>query len=190
MPLLQEAGAQVQLRLIGKLPALVQPQVQLLTQGLHSRVAVELSGRSCDDGVPGRATVWLEVRALREVWVYGRNAKADQPLAQAEPQRQWVDIAALQIGAQALVSNPEGLWLRQSVNSGTPILKRQVQSEPLVNRAQPVTVLVYGPGLMLRTQGRAMRPGGLGETVPVLLDGANSSLLAVVAGKGEVHVGN
>ncbi|MNP73266.1 flagellar basal body P-ring biosynthesis protein FlgA [compost metagenome] len=55
-------------------------------------------------------------------------------------------------------------------------------------RDAPVTVVVYGPGLMLRTEGKALRPGVLGERVPVMLDGAESSLLAVVAGKGEVHV--
>lgn len=189
-PLIEADGAQLQLRLIGTLPNMAHPALRLLTQGLHSRVAVELSGKVCGQSEPVMATVWFEVHALREVWVYGRNTKGDRPLSEAEPHRQTLDIAALQISADELVSNPDGQWLKQSVSSGSPVLKRQLQAEPLVSRAEPVTVLVYGPGLMLRTQGKAMRPGAMGDTVPVMLDGANSSLLAVVAGKGEVHVGN
>ena len=97
-------------------------------------------------------------------------------------------MAALQLRLSDLPENLDGLWLTESANAGMPVLSRHLQAEPLVKRDAVVSVIVYGPGLMLRTQGKVMRAGVLGETVPVLVEGAESSLLAVVSGKGEVHV--
>lgn len=181
-------GLQLQLKALGPLPELETPTVRLVTQGLRSRVAVEVSGAACGQGGQVRQTLWFAVRALREAWVYGRNTKAEHRLDEAAPRRELIDVASLQVGAEELPGSLEGMWLTQAVNAGMPVLRRHLQAEPLVHRSAPVTVVVYGPGLMLRTQGKAMRAGALGEQVPVMLDGADSSLLAVVAGKGEVHV--
>lgn len=180
-------GVRLELEPVGALPAMAQPSIKLLSRGLRSRVAVELAGEVC-----GRAqvvTVWFKVRAFQDAWVYGRNAKAGGLLNSAELQREPVDLAGAQLAVADLAREPQGLWLVQDVRAGMPVLNRHLQPEPLVKRDEVVRVVVRGPGLMVSTQGKAMRPGMLGESVPVLLDGADSSLLAVVAGKGEVHVG-
>ena len=187
-PVLAADGVQLELLPIGEMPAMAKPQVRLVTQGLRSRVAVELQGKACGHERASTVTVWFKVRALREVWVFGRNARAGRALAEAEPRREQVDVAALQLRLSDLPENLDGLWLTESANAGMPILNRHLQAEPLVKRDAVVDVIVYGPGLMLRTQGKVMRAGVLGETVPVLVEGAESSLLAVVSGKGEVHV--
>ena len=187
-PALATEGMQLELLPIGEMPAMAKPQVRLVTQGLRSRVAVELQGQACGHERASTVTVWFKVRALREVWVYGRNARAGHALAEAEPRREQVDVAALQLRLSDLPENLDGLWLTESANAGMPVLSRHLQAEPLVKRDAVVSVIVYGPGLMLRTQGKVMRAGVLGETVPVLVEGAESSLLAVVSGKGEVHV--
>jgi flagella basal body P-ring formation protein FlgA len=187
-PALATEGVQLQLLPIGETPKMTRPQVRLVTQGLRSRVAVELQGRSCGHKRASTVTVWFKLRALRKVWVYGRNARPGHPLTEAEPRREQVDLAGMQVQLSELSEKLDGLWLTESANAGMPILKRHLQAEPLVKRDAEVEVIVYGPGLMLRTQGKAMRAGALGETVPVLVTGAESSLLAVVSGKGEVHV--
>jgi len=187
-PLIPSEGTTLELTPLTSLPVVSKTKVKLLTPGLRNRLAVELSGVSCDSGRNTVTTVWFKVRALREAWVYGRNGKADSAVMDTQPRREWVDIAALQTKASDLPETLEGLWLKQSVNAGMPVLKRQLQTPPLVQRSAPVTVVVYGPGLMLRTQGKAMAPGALGDTVAVLVDGAESSVQALVAGKGEVHV--
>jgi flagella basal body P-ring formation protein FlgA len=187
-PALAVEGVQLELLPIGQMPAMAWPQVRLVTQGLRSRVAVELQGKSCGHERASTVTVWFKVRALREVWVYGRNARPGRALAEAEPLREQIDVAALQVRLSDLPENLDGLWLTEAANAGMPILNRHLQAEPLVKRDAVVSVIVYGPGLMLRTQGKVMRAGVLGETVPVLVEGAESSLLAVVSGNGEVHV--
>lgn len=180
-------GLRLELEPVGELPAMVQPSIKILSRGLRSRVAVELAGEVC--GRPQVVTVWFKVRAFQDAWVYGRNAKAGGLLDSAQLQRESVDLAGGQLAVDELAPEPQGLWLIQDVRAGMPVLKRHLQPEPLVKRDERVRVVVRGPGLMVSTQGKAMRPGMLGESVPVLLDGADSSLLAVVAGKGEVHVG-
>ena len=180
-------GLELELEPIGTLPRLSHPSVRVLSRGLRSRVPVELAGEAC--GRQQVSTVWFKLRAYQEAWVYGLNTKAGQPLTAAQPRRDRVDLAGAQLEPGDLAEDPRGLWLQQDVRAGMPVLTRQLQPEPLVKRDQMVRVVVLGPGLMVSTQGKAMRPGTLGENVPVLLDGANSSLSAVVAGKGEVHVG-
>lgn len=181
------AGLELELEPIGTLPGLSQPSARVLSRGLRSRVAVELAGEAC--GRQQLSTVWFKLRAYREAWVYGVNAKSGQPLTFAQPIRERVDLAGAQLQPGDLAEDLQGLWLQQDVRAGMPVLARQLQAEPLVKRDEMVRVVVRGPGLMVSTQGKAMRPGMLGENVPVLLDGADSSLPAVVAGKGEVHVG-
>lgn len=181
-------GVQLELTPIGALPALVAPSVRLLGQSLRSRLAVELEGVPCDGGPAQTQTLWFKARAWRDAWVYGRAGRAEQALADAEPRRERIDVAALQLRPDDLAQQIDGLWLNQATRAGAPVLKRQVQPEPLVQRNAVVDVVVQAPGLRLQTQGKVMRQGLLGDRVPVLVDGAESSLMAVVSGKGEVHV--
>ncbi|HLD64646.1 MAG TPA: flagellar basal body P-ring formation chaperone FlgA [Pseudomonas sp.] len=180
-------GLRLELEPVGELPAMTQPSIRLLGRGLRSRVAVELAGEVC--GRAQVATAWFKLRAFQDAWVYGRNTKAGGFVENAGLRREQVDLAGAQVAVADLAREPQGLWLVQDVRAGMPVLNRHLQPEPLVKRDEMVRVVVHGPGLLVSTQGKAMRPGMLGEKVPVLLDGADSSLLAVVAGKGEVHVG-
>jgi len=179
---------ELQLTAMSDLPAMSQPQIKVLSQGLRSRVPVAFTGTLCGHDRPSSVTVWFKVQAWSQAWVYGRGGRADQALADLQLRREVVDLAGAQLSLDDLSGDVAGAWLNQSVNAGMPVLKRHLKAEPLVLRDTPVTVVVYGPGLMLRTEGKALRPGVLGERVPVLLNGAESSLVAVVTGKGEVHV--
>ena len=84
-PALATEGMQLELLPIGEMPAMAKPQVRLVTQGLRSRVAVELQGQACGHERASTVTVWFKVRALREVWVYGRNARAGHALVEDGP---------------------------------------------------------------------------------------------------------
>lgn len=186
--MLQLEGVSLELTPIGTLPAIDKPQLRLLSNGLRSRLPIEVRGRLCGREQSSTSTVWFKVRGLRKAWVYGRNSKAEVAVSAAQPRREEIDLAALQVPPEELPEDLDGLWLTQSVHAGMPILRRHLQVEPLVQRSTPVDVVVSAPGLMIRTQGKAMRSGALGETIPVLLEGGESSLQAVVSGKGEVHV--
>jgi len=178
----------VSLGVIRELPVIVQARVSLLSNTLRSRMAVSITGRSCDLDRQVAETLWLMVKATREAWVFGRNAAQDSAISEAAPRREVIDIAALQLADSELADSIEDQWLRQPVFAGRPVLKRQLKSAALVRRDQQVTVRVRGPGLELRTQGRALQSGMLGDAIAVLVSGAEISMPAVVVGKGEVHV--
>jgi len=180
-------GLRLELQLIGDVPPLSAPVVTLLDKNVRSRLAVRISGDVC--GRQQVVTAWFRLRAFKDVWVYGQAAKAGEPVTLAQPRREEVDLAGSQLRSADIAETLDGLWLAQDARKGMPVLTRQLQPEPLVKRDEMVRVVVHGPGLQISTQGKAMRQGMLGENVPVLLDQADSSLLAVVAGKGEVHVG-
>lgn len=178
-------GMRLELELIGEVPGFAQ-HLTLLDGGMRSRVPVQLSGAAC--GRAQVATAWIRLKAFQEVWVYGQAAKAGQPASLAQPHRAEVDLAGARLVPGDVAAELDGLWLVQDVRSGSPALARHLQPEPLVKRDEMVRVVVMAPGLQISTRGRAMRQGALGESVPVLVERADSSLLAVVAGKGEVHV--
>ena len=173
---------------MGAWPVLDQPRVVLLSKALRSRMAATITGKSCDSNRQIVETVWFKVKALREGWVYGRNARQDSPVSEAAPHREAIDIAALQLASSELAGSLEDQWLRQAVYAGHPALKQQLKSESLVRRDQQVAVVVRGPGLELRAQGKALQSGILGDRIQVLVSGAEASMPATVAGKGEVYV--
>lgn len=187
-PLLAAHQVELELIPIGRLPEMATPKIQLLSREVRSRVVANFSGKLCGQSRSSTVTVWFKAKVWSQVWVYGRNGRAEQPVALAQPTQERVDLAAAQVALGDLAEQVDDAWLNQSVNAGMPILKRHLKAQPLVLRDAPVTVVVLGPGLMLRTEGTALRPGVLGERVPVILNGARSSLVAVVTGKGEVHV--
>lgn len=184
---IEAAELSLEIEPIGEIPAMTKPKVQLLGQSLRSRVAAHISGERC--GGAYEVTQWFRVRAYRQAWVYGRNAKAGRPVSETELRRERVELLGAHLQPADLQLEPQGLWLAQDVRAGMPVLVRHLQAEPLVKRDELVRVVVQGQGLQVSVQGKAMRSGMLGDEVPVMLERGASSVPAVVAGKGEVHVG-
>lgn len=187
--LLERSGAfeqvRLELELIGDVPPFAK-RLKLLDSGLRSRVAFEVSGTGC--GRAQVATAWVKLKAFKEAWVYGQAGRAGLPVAVTHPRRGEVDLAGARLLPTDIAEHVDGLWLAQDVRAGLPALHRQLQPEPMVKRDEIVRVVVTAPGLQVSTRGRAMQQGTLGEMVPVIVERAESSLLAIVVGKGEVHV--
>lgn len=187
----QSLPARVSLVPMGAWPALRDARVAVSAGGLptslRSRVPVPLTGLSCRDGRQVSETLWFRASALRQAWVYGRDAGADRDLAEAAPRLAEVDLARLQLVPDELVSDVNGQWLKQAAMAGRPVLRRHLRVTPLVHRDAVVTVVVQGDGLVLSAKGKALQHGALGEQVAVLVQGADGSIPAVVTGKGEVH---
>lgn len=180
--------ARVELEAIGDVPRVHRPTVNVRGAWPRSRVAVQLNWTDCESGVSQQAVVWFKARVYQAAWRYGRDTKAEQPLVMAEPERALVDIAAAQLRADELAVAPDAEWLSRSVRAGEPILQRDLMPAPLVKRNERVIVVVRGNGLIIQTQGTALRHGSLGEQVPVQVMGATTSSPAAVVARGEVHV--
>lgn len=181
-------GLVVSLDVIGDLPALVQPELSMLSKVLRSRMVFKLRGRSCDGGLQLARTVWFGVQVMRDAWVYGRNARQGSLLSEALPQREPIDIAALQLAIPELAELNDGQRLIVEAYAGRPVLKQHLTREPSVRRGQPVAVVVRASGLELRMPGTAMQSGRLGDAIAVQFRPAQASMPATIASQGEVHV--
>lgn len=182
---------------LGAVPALVKPTVALLTPVIRSRMAVRLTGVDCTQadtdsdthvGIEHEHTLWLRVEGLHEAWLYRRDGRVDEALSLTRPTRSPVDMVALQLQLGELADDIDGQWLAQNVHAGGVILRTQIKPKALVERNEVVKVLVYGPGLIVQTEGKALRAGTLGDNVPVLIKGAHESSTARVISKGVLHV--
>ena len=179
----------VELEPMGSVPAARHPDVVIKGAWPRSRVALQLSWMDCASGVQRSELVWFKARVYRQIWMYRRDARAEEPVAQAAPRKELVDIAALQLRESDLATDIEGAYLASSVHEGMPVLGRQLTSTLYVRRNEPVSVLVVGRGLRLRMPGKALHGGVMGAVVPVQVNGAAASVQAVVVARGEVHVG-
>ncbi|MCD6069494.1 MAG: putative flagella basal body P-ring formation protein flgA [Microvirga sp.] len=179
----------LELEPMGQLPLVRHPAVAAKGAWPRSRVALQLSWTDCASGLQRSELVWFKARVYREIWVYRRDARAEDPVSQAEPRKELVDIAALQLREAELARSVEGTFLACNVHEGAPVLSRQLTPMLYVRRNDPVSVLVEGRGLRLRLAGTALRGGTRGAVVPVQVRGAAETVQAVVVAGGEVHVG-
>lgn len=173
---------------ISPMPSMDDPEVRIEKAPLRSRMSVELRDKRCGAQCRSKKIVWFEVRAYRNVLVYGQDGRADERATDLLPRLQKVDLVGGQIREDELAPEAEGYWLSRPVRAGMVILKSHLRAEPIVVRSAPVTIIVDAPGLIIQKQGKALRSGAIGERIPVLIAGTSFSTKAVVVGRGEVHV--
>ena len=91
-------------------------------------------------------------------------------------------------GPPVEVSELTGRVLRRPVAAGRPIRPYDVEVASDVVRQQGVSVRFIRGGLTLRTEGRAMDSGRIGERINISLPGRRRPLSAVITGPGVVEV--
>lgn len=91
-------------------------------------------------------------------------------------------------GPQREVSALVGKQARRPIFPGRQVRISDVQEPVAVERQSAVTVLFVRGSLMLRTEGRALKAGAIGDAVSVVLPGRRQPIAARVTGLGEVQV--
>lgn len=81
-----------------------------------------------------------------------------------------------------------GMAARHRLTAGRPVRQSDVERPKLVQRNAIVTIVYQVPGLMVKSTGRALGDGALGETVTILNTQSKRTIIAEVAGPGEVRV--
>ncbi|GAB2576548.1 flagellar basal body P-ring formation protein FlgA [Dyella jejuensis] len=134
------------------------------------------------------ATVWFAVSVHHDVQVY----KADAALGTVASSLKFIahdaDVAAMQ-GQR--VSDPhqlDDMRLRHAVLAGSPVLLEDFEHIPDVDRQQRVEVSAKYGVITLQTKGTAIGRGNAGDTVLVLVDGAETPVHARITNKGVVQV--
>jgi flagella basal body P-ring formation protein FlgA len=91
-------------------------------------------------------------------------------------------------GARTQLDELVGLETRRAIYSGRPVTPADLGPPTLVRRNAVVTMVYIRRGLDIRTEGRALEPGGAGEPVRVMNLASRQPVLATVAGENRVEV--
>lgn len=81
-----------------------------------------------------------------------------------------------------------GMETRRAVYAGRPVTPEDVGPATLVRRNAVVTMAFRHGVLDIRTEGRALEDGGMGEPIRVLNIASRQAVLARVSGAGQVEV--
>jgi flagella basal body P-ring formation protein FlgA len=134
------------------------------------------------------ATVWFAVSIHHDVPGYAADAAMGTASSALKFTPHDADVAALQ---GASVTDPhqlDGMRLRHAVLAGSPVLLEDFEHVPDVDRQQRVDVLASYGVIKLQTKGTAIGRGNAGDTVLVLVDGAEEPVHARITDKGVVQV--
>jgi flagella basal body P-ring formation protein FlgA len=148
---------------------------------------------SSDDEAPRTVPIVAEVAIVKEVLVAKRPINRGQTIGARDlglESRRFSEVAT--IGLTDL-SAAVGQQARRLLRTGDMLGPRDLDSRPLVQRGQPVTIWVKRGDLVIKSAGRAQQAGSLGETIEVARDGSRKKtdlIEAVVTGPGTVSRGD
>lgn len=134
------------------------------------------------------ATVWFAVSVRHDIPGYTTDAAMGTVASTLKFAPHDADVAALQGGVVTDPHQLDGMRLRHAVLAGSPVLLEDFEHIPDVDRQQRVDVLASYGVIKLETKGTAIGRGNTGDTVMVLVDGAESPVRGRITDKGVVQV--
>jgi flagella basal body P-ring formation protein FlgA len=134
------------------------------------------------------ATVWFAISVHHDVPGYVADAAIGTAASSLKFGPHDEDVAALQ--GQIIVDPKQldGMRLRHAVVAGSPVLLEDFERVPDVDRQQRVDVMATHGVIKLQAKGTSIGRGNAGDTVLVLVDGAETPVHARVTDKGVVQV--
>lgn len=153
----------------------------------RSRVAVPVE--IWVNGRPVRSeTVWFDVQALGEGFVYGEGAAVGMPAAKLASHRAPIDLATLNEAPISAMRDIADERLKRGVHAGWPVLKSDFEPIPDIDRNARVVVHVLYGAVRIQTVATALQAGDVGDAVSVLVEGTRLPVEARVEAKGIVDI--
>lgn len=183
------AGAQVSADAIDprmRMPACAAPLVATSNAaggGQRWTIAVTCTG-------PQAWTVYVPVKvaSVADVVVAARNLPAGSQLAAADLRLEKRDTSALAQGYLADTSLAAGQILSRPLAAGAVLTPPGLARAALVRRGDLVTLISRSGGFEVRSQGKALANGGLGERLAVENSSSHRVIQGLVAADGTIEV--
>lgn len=131
------------------------------------------------------STVFLAAPAISETVIAKRTIRAQEILSQA-------DLRVIAETVPGMANNVEaiaGLEARRIIYAGRPISMNDVGPPALVDRNQVVLLAYRTGGLVIKTDGRALGRGGMGDRVRVINLESRTTVSGRIGQNGIVWVG-
>ena len=162
------------------------------TEGILRDVAYDPIRRAVTalvDSDDGTTRLSGRVRLMAEVPVPARTVAKGEVIADADLSTLRLDLLSahrdVRTGAQAVA----GAEARRSLPAGRPILAADIAVARDVDRNQEIDIIYESNGVVIRTKGRALERGNLGDMIRVQPLGTRKTIDARVSGPGTVTIG-
>lgn len=134
------------------------------------------------------ATVWFALGLRREVLSYAVDAPLGTPAETIKLVSRDVDVATAQGEFVKDLHEVEHMRLRRPVAAGAVAVREDFERTPDVDRQGRVKVVLTVGAIRMQANGTAAAKGNAGDVVPVLVDRAETPVLARVTDKGVVEI--
>ena len=142
------------------------------------------------DELPVRkVNVSLVVEVYAPVWVTSHNLKRHHLITQNDLEQKRLRINDFQ--GEKLISNLDdliGQRTRVAIKQDKPLSAHRLESPPLIERGDLVTLKAYHRNISLLTDGQALESGSLGEVIRVKSKSTDKMLLAKIVSSEIVEV--
>ena len=145
-------------------------------------------GVRCADGNPWSLHVPVTVSIYKQVVVATRTLPRGTVLTESDLKLARYDLADLNRGYFEDITRNLGMKLKRRVSAGDPLTFSIVEKTRAVARGQRVNILASMGGMEVRSAGKALAPGAVGERIGVMNLSSQRKLEGVITEDGEVRV--
>lgn len=135
-----------------------------------------------------RGVVAAKLHGTADAWVARRSMRSGERIRSGDLTVASVPLKELHRDALAPASAPVGLRVRRSIRSDQPVRATWVEPAPIVERGQPVRLLMARGALRIETVGRALEDGNVGDWIRTTNTTSRREVVGRVGRDGAVHV--
>lgn len=145
-------------------------------------------GVKCTDSKPWSLHVPVTIRIYKQVVVAARTLPRGAVLTKNDVKLASYDLADLTRGYFEDPARNLGMKLRRRLLAGEPLTQMMMEKIRTVKRGQRVIILASTGGMEVRTSGKALSHGSVGERIRVVNLSSKQKLEGVVTESGEILV--
>lgn len=141
------------------------------------------------DGRLVRSDAWqARMHRVVEAWIATRTVQPGEPLSADDFERRAVDVAGWSEPIDATAPWPDGWRARGRIAAGAPLLRTRMAPVPDVSGGERIVASASAGRVTLQLAATALQDGQAGSWVRVRLPGRRDTVMARVAGDGQVEV--
>ena len=145
-------------------------------------------GVSCEDEKPWSLYVPVTISIYKQVVVAARTLMRGTRITENDVRLARYDLADLNRGYFEDTSVNLGMELKRRLSAGDPLTPAMVERPRIIERGQLVNIMAVAGGMVVRTSGKALESGAVGERIGVLNVSSEQKLEGVVTENGEIRV--
>jgi len=141
-----------------------------------------------DGKVISEQPFWFNAKVFNYGWVAINDIDKHQVINPSDFSMQLIDVTN---GHNKFVKKYDeltGKWSTKKLLSGTLLKKQYIENEPLIKKHQDVTLIYKAEKISIESKAKALGSGSLGDSISILLEGGEKSVIAKIIARNRVQV--